>query len=213
MKLLELVDGEFRESRSRKELGSGVDHSVYASTDEPGVVYKLGPKRVIDMWYESFKNNPDIFPKVYKRGKSKTKLKKDKNVYTPNGYVELKAGTVIPIDYVKLEKLDTERVEKEWNMLDNMMEEIMEIDDYGFLDYLIVYMTNTPEAKKNGYDSDATINKIDGQVKEYYPNLYPIFMNYIELTNKIKAVKPGVPDLHRYNFGYDKQGKLKCLDF
>lgn len=213
MKLLELVDKEFGEGRSRVPIGSGIDHTIYTSTDEPNIIYKLGPKRVVDTWYETFKSNPDIFPVVYKRGKTKVKLKNDRNIQTPKGYVELKAGTTIPIDYVKLEKLDTKKVEKEWDEMDMMFEDIMEIDDWGFLDFLIMYMTNTPQAKANGYDSDKTLNMIDTQVKELYPGLYPTFLNYIKLTDKIMSISKGVPDLHKYNFGYDKNGNLKCLDF
>lgn len=201
------------EARSRKEMGSGVDHLIYPSTTDPNIVYKLGSKTAINYWFKDFNQNPDIFPKVYKRGSTKIKLKDNRNILTKNGYVNLKAGTIVPVDYVELEKLDTKRVEKEWDMLDQMFEEIMEIDDYGFLDFLILHMTNTPQARANGYDNDKMIERMEGEIKTHYQNLYPIFMRYVELTDKIKAVKPGVPDLHRYNFGYDKNGNLKCLDF
>ena len=43
MNLLELIDKEFSEGRSRKELGSGIDHLVFNATDDSGIVYKLGP--------------------------------------------------------------------------------------------------------------------------------------------------------------------------
>ncbi len=202
------------EGRSRKELGSGVDHLVFTATDDSDIVYKLGPKIAVDYWFEDFKKNPEIFPKVYKRGKTKIKLKSEKSIITSKGkFKTFPVGTFLPLDYVKLEKLDTDRVQKEWDILDNVVEEIMEIDDYGFLDFLIVYLTFRPENKVRGHHGDETIDRISGQVKQHYPNVYPMFMKYVELTNKIKAVKPGVPDLHRYNFGYDKEGKLKCLDF
>lgn len=214
MKLLEIINNEFSEGRSRKEMGAGVEHKVFPSTTDPNIVYKLGSKKSIDSWFEEFKQDPSIFPKVYRRGTTKIKLKSDLPFYRLNkGSKFFPAGTVLPMDYVEMEKLDTERVNKEWDLLDEMLEHLTERDGYEFLDFLIIYMTNSPEAKANGYDSDATIAKVDEEVKKYYPKLYPIFMNYINLTEKIQKVSKEVPDLHRYNFGYDKQGKLKCLDF
>ncbi len=212
MKQLETINNEFSEGRSRTELGSGIDHLVFTATDDSNIVYKLGPKIAVDYWFDDFKKNPSIFPKVYKRGKSKIKLKSEKRILTDKGYKVFPVGTILPIDYVKLEKLNTERVQKEWDLLDNAVEEIMEIDDYGFLDFLIVHMTNRPENKERGWNDDVTVERISGEIKRFYPNLYPVFMRYVELTNKIKAIKPGVPDLHRYNFGYDNKGRLKCLD-
>jgi hypothetical protein len=208
-----LTTEPINEGRSRKQLGSGVDHMVFTATDDTDIVYKLGPKIAVDYWFDDFSKNPKIFPKVYKRGKTSMKLKSDKLIPTKKGYKTIPAGTVLPLDYVVLEKLDTKRVDEEWEVLDNMMEEIMEMDDYGFLDFLIVYLTHKPEYKERGWNDDVTIDRVYGQVKQYYPRIAPIFMRYMDITIKIKAVKPGVPDLHRYNFGYDKKGNLKCLDF
>jgi hypothetical protein len=208
-----LTTEPINEGRSRKQLGSGVDHMVFTATDDTDIVYKLGPKIAVDYWFDDFSKNPKIFPKVYKRGKTSMKLKSDKLIPTKKGYKTIPAGTVLPLDYVVLEKLDTKRVDEEWEVLDNMMEEIMEMDDYGFLDLLIVYLTHKPEYKERGWNDDVTIDRVYGQVKQYYPRIAPIFMRYMDITTKIKAVKPGVPDLHRYNFGYDKKGNLKCLDF
>jgi hypothetical protein len=213
MKLLEIINKEFSEGRSRKEMGAGVEHKVFPSTTDPNIVYKLGTKTSIDSWVNEFRRDPSIFPEVYKRGKTKYKLKEKQNILTKNGYSTFPAGSIIPMDYVEMEKLDTKQVEKEWDELDNAFENIMEIDDWGFLDFLIIYMTNSPQAKANGYDSDKTISKLDTQIKEHFPGLYPVFLRYLKLTDKIKAVTKGVPDLHRYNFGYDKKGNLKCLDF
>jgi hypothetical protein len=213
MKLLETISNEFSEGRSRKELGSGIDHLVFTATDDSNIVYKLGPKIAVDYWFEDFKKNPNLFPKVYKRGKTKMKLKSPKQIKTNTGYKTFPVGTILPLDYVKLEKLDTSRVEKEWDLLDQISEEIREIDDYGFLDFLIIYMTTKPEYEKRGWNDNATINTFDSEMKKRGPEIYGLFRRYVDLVDKIKAVKPGVPDLHRYNFGYDKKGNLKCLDF
>lgn len=215
MKLIKILeDIEFKEGRSRKEMGAGVEHKVFPSTTDPNIVYKLGSKKSIDSWVEEFKKDPSIFPKVFKRGRTKIKLKSDLPFYREgNTAKSIPAGTVVPMDYVEMEKLDTQKVEKEWDELDNAFENIMEIDDWGFLDFLIIYMTNTPQARANGYDNDKTISKLDTEIKQHFPGLYPVLLKYLNLTDKIKAVTKGVPDLHRYNFGYDKKGNLKCLDF
>lgn len=207
MKLLEIINNEFKEARSRKELGRGVEHTVYPSTNEPNVVYKLGPKRTVDKWYETFKNNPDIFPNVYKRGKTKIKLKTDQDILTPNGYVKLKAGDFRPIEYVKLEKLDTKRVEKEWGLIDNAIEEISERDGYEFLDFLINYMNNFDNEERMAIEKELSKNKM----------IYDLFLKYMSVVDRLLSVVKGegknIPDIHRYNFGYDKEGNLKCLDF
>lgn len=206
MKLSKITNKEFKEGRARKEMASGVEHTVYASTDEPDVIYKLGPKKTIDTWYEIFKNNPSIFPKVYKRGKTKIKLKYDKVVNTSKGVVHLKAGSLFPVDYVKLEKLDTKRVLSDWNILNNAIEDILEREDYEFEDFLISYMQKF----------DVTLlEDIENNI-HYYPEAEKIFKRYVNLIDKIMSVrkdKNNIPDLHRNNFGYDKSGNLKCLDF
>jgi hypothetical protein len=213
MKILEIVNKEFGEGRSRKELGSGVDHMVFTATDDSNIVYKLGPKIAIDYWFDDFKKNPNLFPKVYKRGRSTFKLKSEKQIPTKKGYKTFPVGTIIPVDYVKLEKLNTDRVQKEWDILDNISEEITGIDDYGFLDYLIVFMTWKPENKARGWNDDVTIDKFNSEMTNRGLQIYTLFKKYVDLVAELKKVKPGVPDIHRYNFGYDKKGKLKCLDF
>jgi hypothetical protein len=97
--------------------------------------------------------------------------------------------------------------------LDQISEEIREVDDYGFLDFLIVYMVWKPEHKERGWNDDATIDMFDAEMKKRGPQVYGLFRKYVDLVDKLKAVKNGVPDIHRYNFGYDKNGNLKCLDY
>lgn len=212
MKLLEIINNEFSEGRSRTELGSGVDHMVFTATDDSNIVYKLGPKIAIDFWFDDFKKNPNLFPKVYKRGRSTFKLKSEKQIPTKKGYRTFPVGTIIPVDYVKLEKLNTERVQKEWDILDNISEEIKEVDDYGFLDFLIKYMVQDPANKARGWDSQPEIDLFDSEMKKRGSQIYRMFRRYLDLTDKIKTIRKGVPDLHRYNFGYDEKGNLKCLD-
>lgn len=215
MKLLETISKEFGEGRSRTELGSGVDHVVFTATDDSNIVYKLGPKIAIDYWFDDFKKNPDLFPKVYKRGRTTMKLKSEKSIITGKGkYKTFPVGTILPLEYVKLEKLNTDRVQKEWDLLSDICEEIREIDDYEFLDFLIVYMVWKPENKERGWNDDETIATIDSGMKARGPQIYNLFRKYVDLVDKLKKIKPNsVPDIHRYNFGYDSKGELKCLDF
>jgi hypothetical protein len=206
------ISKEFKEARSRKEKASGIEHMVYPSTDDPDKIYKLGPKNVIDNWYDIFKKNPNIFPIIYKRGETRVKLKDKKVINTKNGWQTFEAGTVFPFDYVLMENLDTDKVIKEWALLDRAMEEILDLDGYEFMDYMVAFMLN---------DDNKTVKIINEGIKEY-STIYPIFLRYVDLVNtlmdmgvgaKIPSVGRNIPDVHQNNFGYSKSGKLKCLDF
>ena len=214
MKLFDILeDVEFKEGRSRKEFASGVDHMVFTATDNSDIVYKLGPKIAVDYWFDDFYKNPKLFPKVYKRGKTSIKLKSEKTIRDKGNYKTFPVGTILPLDYVVLEKLDTDRVQREWNELDMISEDIREIDSYGFYDFLISYMVWRPEYKEKGWNDDTTIGLFEKEMKARGKRIYNTYRAYVDVVDKVKAVKPGVPDLHRYNFGYDKNGVLKCLDF
>lgn len=190
----------------KPEIGAGVDHHIYPSKHNPNIVYKLGTKEVVDWWYNDFKNNPDIFAHVYGRGSTKMKLKKDKNVFTPEGWVTKKAGTIIPIDYVKIEKLDAERAKNDWQEIDQAVMELSENDSYIFLDYVIDHLIrkNQPKSKY--------MEHVEDGIKRFFPELVGKFEMFMNLIDKLEEVKH-MPDVHLNNFGYDKNGVLKCLDF
>lgn len=190
------------EIKQKEMVGSGVDHDVYPSATNPNVVYKIGREETIDKWYEIFKNNPDIFPKTYRKGKTKITAKTDRQIGIGDRYFELKAGTVIPVSYVELEKLDTKRAQFEWERLGVEIAEITE-EAWVFQSYVIHYII--------GGDKDM-ISYINQKIKEEAPQLLPSLERFLVIIDKLKQFTDD-PDVHKHNFGYDKQGNLKCLDF
>lgn len=191
----------------KPEIGSGADHHIFPSKHNPNIVYKLGSEHAVDFWYDMFKNNPKIFPIVYKRGKTKMKLKKDKVVFQDNTFVRLKAGSVNPVDYVEMEKLDPKRAESEWRMLDSAIIDITE-EQWDFQDYVLHFALFESSNMKPDYD---LMTHVLDELKSDFPDEYRMMTRFLELIIEIKKINQH-PDLHIYNFGYDKAGKLKCLD-
>ena len=199
---------EFYEGRKRKNPMSGIEHLVFNSTDGK-TVFKMASKTTIDEWYDTFKSNPDLFPKIIKRDKRRVKLTKSFNYQKRDRtYVLLPKGNIVRLDCVELEKLDTERVNEEWNKLDAVFELafqslIPEFSDPDFMEFMASYIVY-------GYE-DSALEKILLKVKEINPNIYNLTMKYLDIVDKAKKYKTN-PDLHQFNFGYNKEGKLKCLD-
>ena len=191
----------------KDELGSGADHHVYPSKHNPKVVYKLGSEHAIDFWFDMFKNNPKVFPVVYRRGKTKMRLKKDKVVFKDTGFVRLKAGSIEPVDYVEMEKLDAKRAETEWGLLNEAIIDITE-GQWDFQDYVIHFALF--EGSKLKPDVALMVHVID-ELKSGYPSEHGMILRFLDLIMEIKKINKH-PDLHMYNFGYDTKGALKCLD-
>jgi hypothetical protein len=191
----------------KDELGSGADHHIYPSKHNPKIVYKLGSEHAVDFWFDMFKNNPKVFPIVYKRGKTKMKLKKDKMVFKDNTFVRLKAGDIIPIDYVEMEKLDPKRAENEWKMLNYAIVDITE-NQWDFQDYVLHFALFESSNMKPDY---VLMTHIFDELKVSYPSEYKMITRFLDLIIEIKKINKH-PDLHMYNFGYDTKGVLKCLD-
>lgn len=190
------------EIKQKEMIGSGVDHDVYPSKTNPNIVYKLGREETIDKWYDIFKNNPDIFPKTYRKGKTTITAKHDRQIGLGDRYYELKAGTVIPVSYVELEKLDAKRAQFEWERLGVEIAEITE-DAWAFQSYVIHYII--------GGDKNM-INYVNEKLKEDSPQLVPSLERFLKIIDRLKEFTDD-PDVHKHNFGYDKEGNLKCLDF
>lgn len=190
----------------KPEIGAGIDHHVYPSTSNPNIVFKLGTKEIIDRWIDDFKKRPDIFPEIYGRGSTKLKLKRDKNVFTPQGWELKKAGSIIPIDYVKVEKLDAKKAKADWQEIDSAVMEIVESDSYIFLDYVIDFLI------RKGKDKSRIMKEVEEGMANFHPDLVDKFNMFMNLIDKVDEVKD-MPDVHLNNFGYDKNGTLKCLDY
>ncbi len=200
------IDMDEGSAVEKPEIGSGVDHTVYPSVKNPKIVYKLGSDYAVSGWLDLFKENPDLFPKVFNSGKTKMRLKKDKYVYNGEYFANVKAGTIVPVTYVEVEKLNTKRAENEWEIMDEIITELTK-DDFGwdFQDFVMSY---------NRLETPAYIERLEdlqNEIKLEFPEFYGIFVRFVTLLDRIFEVKPAA-DLHKYNFGYDSKGNLKCID-
>jgi hypothetical protein len=162
-------------TRQKDILGQGLEHNVYPSND-PNKVYKVGETKYVKKWVEEFKSRPDLFPIIYKTGF----YKDNKN-----------------ITWVKIERLDTEQFEVDFDVLDSILED-------GILDVI-----KRAERSKDYFNK--TINQIkeqDGEIADFFIKLYN---NVIE-TKQFRNGLFSVYDFHKKQFGYDKKGNIKCLD-
>ena len=113
-----------------------------------------------------------------------------------------KGTTMIPyydgkirVSYVMLEKLETKTFEEFWDIIDEYFE------GDSLLTMLMQYEFTYDRLIKMG----ELIKNNEGE---------EIFRKYIELIKLVDAIIElvGSPDIHKYQFGYDSSGKLKCLD-
>jgi len=186
MKLIDILNEIV--TREKKALGKGFNHKIYPHPTNPDLVYKVGQYHVMYDWVPVFKAHPDLFPKVYGDIKS--------NMVTFTNYFGEKEKR--EASWILVEKLDTKT-------FDDFFEELREID-FGMMrpiDALLdVYL--------EGRYSDAVIGFLDS-VKREAPYMYDRCVELFDLTAKVLEIAPDM-DLHANQFGYDKDGKLKCLD-
>lgn len=175
-------------TREKSVIGSGTEHDIYNSSNNPDVLFKVGDKEAIDKWYDTFKSNPEIFPKVFRVGK----MPKD------NRY------------YVEVEKLDVDKFENDWDDLELALEDIGALDVDEGESFVDLYRTD-------GINSKKLVN-IGKQLYKHDKNMYDFYMNLLTIINEcedailITKGKSADLDVHKYNFGYSKDGKIKCLD-
>ena len=172
----------------KKMFGSGIEHQIFASKVNPNVIFKVGHKDVVDEWYEVFKSNPEIFPKVFRAGKMQ-----DEDIY-----------------YVELEKLDTKKFEKKWDSLELSLEDIGAVDVDSGERFSDLYMNEGSDA--------AIFVEIGKKLKNHNIESYNFFIELLRVIKnaereilKVKG-KDTIVDAHKYNFGYGGDGKIKCLD-
>jgi hypothetical protein len=198
------------DTKDKTPKGSGSFHYVYNSTQNRDRVFKIARPIDIDEWLTLFKSRPDIFPSVYRVGETKVKLREPKNyiefVDGEMKYVKHNVGDVMDAKYVELDKLNTLKAQNDWMELDNvitdMTEEAWEFQDYVI--HLILMFT------KQGGDEDM-VDAVTQNMKTEHPEMIKTLNRFVTLIKKICEVKKR-PDLHIDNFGYDKDGTLKCLD-
>jgi hypothetical protein len=170
------------QTKEKNKMGSGVWHIVYPSKKYPDKVYKIGSPGIVKSWINTFKENPNIFPNVYHVGNGE---------YDGKNYM-----------YVLLEKLNTKKLEKLWYLLDDISFEVYRNMDF---DEIVIKYTY------NHQIDPEYLTPIKKFIKEHYPNIYDQFIEIINLIDMVIKVKQ-YPDLHMGQFGYDNNGKLKCLD-
>jgi hypothetical protein len=185
MKLIDILSEIV--TREKKTLGKGSQHKIYPHPTNPDVVYKVGQYHIMYDWVPVFKKHPDLFPKVYGDIKS--------NVITYTNYFGKKERK--EASWILVEKLDA----KTFN---DFFEELCEIDlgVSPFAALLDVYL--------RGRYSDEVMTCLD-VIKRKAPHMYKRCVELFNLTDRVFEVAPEF-DLHAYQFGYDKNGKLKCLD-
>lgn len=172
----------------KKMYGGGIEHSIFPSRSNPNVVFKVGHKDTVDEWFEVFRSNPEVFPKVFRAGKLKSE-----DIY-----------------YVELEKLDTNKFEDKWDDLELALEDIGALDvDRGesFTDLYSHEGTSSQKFKEIGLN-----------LVKHDRNSYDFFIELLNVIKKAEKAqlsitgKDTLVDAHKYNFGYSLDGKLKCLD-
>lgn len=197
MTLKQLILEELKEVKStqKTKVGQGIEHSIYPSRKHPDRLLKVGQKDVVEEWVKVFQSNPNIFPKIYRVGKLNYK-NADSEIF-----------------FVEIEKLDTKKAESEWDLLHEKLEQLGMIDEeFGFYgrDFTDIYLNH-------GEDKDI-IKHILNALKDKDKNTYEIFIKWFSLIKKCEEAnnkilgKDSFVDAHKYNFGYDSKGNLKCLD-
>ena len=192
-------------TKEKELVGKGSFHNVYPSNKNPNMVYKIGFDEDVNGWVDLFKSRPDIFPKVYGTGHVNIKLKKQvTNFSWRTGEfkpITYNPGDTVKVKYVGVERLNTEKAKQHWNSLANVVS-VMSGKS------LQTYLTSL------GIDEEMEEEflSIGEKIKETGNDfIYNIFVEFYNLIHSVYELKP-VADVHVGNYGYDKDGNLKCLD-
>jgi hypothetical protein len=205
--IIEMIQHDVDEiaTKEKELVGKGAFHNVYPSNKNPNMVYKIGFDEDVNGWVDLFKSRPDIFPKVYGTGHVNIKLKKQvTNFSWRTGEfkpITYNPGDTVKVKYVGVERLNTEKAKQHWNSLANVVS-VMSGKS------LQTYLTSL------GMDEEMEEEflSIGERIKETGNDfIYNIFVEFYNLIQSVYELKP-VADVHVGNYGYDKDGNLKCLD-
>lgn len=175
------------DTRTKNPHSWGAMHYIY-KTNDPSKLIKVGPEETVNEWYELFQTYPNLFAKVYKRGKTKIKMK--------NG--EHHIG-----DYVMVEKLDARAFKSLWFYFEracNDYQDSIGKYDHDSFQYYITRIEDNMEFIRGMAKS------MEGDV-----TLHNKFVQFVNLLLDIYELKPAA-DVHVDQFGIDEEGKIKCLD-
>lgn len=203
---------------NRGLLGKGIDHNVYDSNfsknflekmklENKDFVIKTGGILSVFTYAKQFEEFPDIFPKVYKIGRKY--LNDNKKAY------------------MVIERVDANKFINLFNKLVNFIMDKNEFSEDELLsnEYDLRNILFYTQDFDDGETSDVVKEKRDliiRALKSYGDS--ELYNFYVELTQLIKKLEflaaenkiktdVGILDLHQGNFGFDKNGKIKCIDF
>ena len=205
--IIEMIKHEVAEldTKDKDLVGKGAFHKVYISKKNPNAVYKIGFDEDVSGWVDIFKSRPDLFPKVYKMGHLNIKLKKSTTTFSwrtgdfkPITY---NPGDTVKVRYVEVEKLDTDKAKSYWNSLANVVSVMSGKSLQTYLTSLGMDEEMEEEFKTLGEKIRETGNTF----------IYEILVDFYNLVHSVYELKP-TADVHVGNYGYDKDGNLKCLD-
>jgi hypothetical protein len=186
-------------TKPKEVYDKGAFHDIYQSKNNPNVLYKIGTKNMVDSWVDIFKSRPDLFPIVYKTGTMNYKLPKPFTEFIDGQPVKHEAGESIKVSYVEIERLDVRQAVIHWDRLDEV---VKQMTGKSLQTYLTVIGLEDPMENE--------FNEIGEQLKDN-KFIYDIFVDFYNLLSRVYEIKPAA-DVHKRNFGYDKNMNLKMLD-
>jgi hypothetical protein len=182
-----LMDIDELKSRSKEKFNSGNFHMIYPMENDPTKLIKVGAKSVIDGWYGLFVANPNLFPKVYKRGETPL---------VSNGRKFIGA-------YVIIERLNTSDFKRIWAAFETLLGKYHQVTgDKNRLGLQKLFVTIE--------DHMDIIGKML-EIAKSNQVLYDYFKEFVDLLLQVYEIKPSA-DIHEDQFGLDAEGKIKCLD-
>ena len=202
IRLIDLLKEEIikEELKQKQKIGYGKDHVVYDMLSDPSKVIKIawgsdGNKydpnsklKQIELdptHIEVFKKYPDLFAKVYKHNDR----------------------------YAIIEKLNTKSIISDQTEIFNILSKL-DIEDLDYFDeHNTIGRLFWLSKNRKGFFNNLLIEIIKNDLYSKSPKL-ELYINFINriLKSKLNKEKSNL-DVIANNIGYDKEGRLKLLDF
>lgn len=175
----------FEEIKKKEQFARGMEHIIYPMKSDPTKLIKVGKTGDVAEWSVIFEKNPDIFPQVFRFG-------------------VIKDGKGMAFAIV--ERMNTKKFENNWNELQNDLELLGIIDQDENQSLTDVYMELAIKSDLSELDEIGDkLHENNMGSADFYDELKDL------IINADKAIG-GVMDVHKYNFGYDKEGNIKFID-
>ena len=191
------------ESTKEKPLfAKGSYHKVFASKNNPNVLYKIGTDEMVSKWIDIFRKFPELFPKVYRTGIMNVKLD-DRIIRMVNGEITvLPPGETVKARYVEIEKFDTKQALHQWDVINRA---IMDFTNNKYDAQKLFTILDEPTGEEIIFNLAKYLKQNNEEFK------LQILEDFYNLLSKVYEIKPAA-DVHRGNFGIDKDGHLKMID-